>query len=143
MSPTTSNDAALRALATANSSPLPSIRVCRAHTHALRYLHSPAFAAGLFAALDAIHPVVHPNPSSIFRFANNALTLVATLPAPPGPELYRWVAGGDEPMIEIVDATNPPAASVLSPPPHPPQTRPMAAKVPKIRVLILRSFFPC
>jgi hypothetical protein len=46
-------------------------------------------------------------PLSILKFANNSLTVVASLPAPPEHVQYRWVAGGEEPLVAVNDNTGP------------------------------------
>jgi hypothetical protein len=45
-------------------------------------------------------------PLSIVRFANNALTEVATLPSAPAHTSYAWVSGGDEPLVSILESSD-------------------------------------
>jgi len=38
---------------------------------------------------------------SVYRFAENAMTAVATLPIPADVQTYRWLVGGDEPLLGV------------------------------------------
>jgi len=40
---------------------------------------------------------------SVYRFAENAMTAVATLPIPADVQTYRWLVGGDEPLLGVTD----------------------------------------